>query len=138
MNINNKKHTYDSVLLIDDNVLDNFINEKMVEINSFAKKVYISTSGTSALEFINNLAILEKSGDELYPSIIFIDLNMPNMDGFAFIENFKKINIKNIKKPKIVILTSSVNIEDKIRAEGIESGVTFVNKPLTKAILDTL
>jgi CheY-like chemotaxis protein len=110
----------------------------MVEINSFAKKVYISTSGTSALEFINNLAILEKSGDELYPSIIFIDLNMPNMDGFAFIENFKKINIKNIKKPKIVILTSSVNIEDKIRAEGIESGVTFVNKPLTKAILDTL
>jgi CheY-like chemotaxis protein len=138
MNINNKKYTYDSVLLIDDNVLDNFINEKMVEINFFAKKVYVSTSGTSALEFINNLCIIEESGDKRYPSIIFIDLNMPNMDGFAFIEKFKKINIENLKKTKIVMLTSSVNIEDKIRAEGIEGGVSFVNKPLTKAILDAL
>jgi CheY-like chemotaxis protein len=60
------------------------------------------------------------------------------MDGFAFIEKFKKINIENLKKTKIVMLTSSVNIEDKIRAEGMEGGVSFVNKPLTKAILDAL
>ena len=138
MNKNNKKHTYDSILLIDDSVLDNFINEKMVELNFFAKKIYVSTSGNSALEFINNLVVLGKTEESLYPSIIFVDLNMPNMDGFAFIENLKKINSKSLKKTKLVMLTSSINIEDKKRVEGIEGGVTFVNKPLTKAILDAL
>jgi CheY-like chemotaxis protein len=89
MNINNKKTNYDSVLLIDDSVLDNFINEKMMELNCFANKIYVTTSGNSALEFINNLVVLGGASEEIYPSIIFVDINMPNMDGFAFIENFK-------------------------------------------------
>ena len=74
----------------------------------------------------------------MYPSIIFVDLNMPNMDGFSFIENLKKINIEILKKTKIVILTSSLNMEDRNKAGGIDGGVTFVNKPLTKEILNEL
>ena len=131
---NKKKYTYDSVLLIDDSILDNFINEKMIEIHSFAKKIYVNSSGSSALEFINNISAL----GGMYPSIIFVDLNMPNMDGFSFIENLKKINIEILKKTKIVILTSSLNLEDRNKAEGIDGGITFVNKPLTKEILNEL
>ena len=138
MKINNKKTNYNSVLLIDDSVLDNFINEKMMELNCFANKIYVTSSGTSALEFINNLIVLGGAAEEIYPSIIFVDINMPNMDGFSFIEKFRKINVDKLKKSKIVILTSSVNMEDKQRAEKIDGDVFFVNKPLTKAILDTL
>ena len=132
------KYKYNNVILIDDSELDNFINEKIVEASSFAKKVYISTNGKSALEFINNLIVSGGASNGTFPDVMFVDLNMPIMDGFKFIEHFKKINDKKLMSCKIVILTSSISKEDKIKAEEIGSDITFVNKPLTSEILNKL
>lgn len=133
-----QKYKYKNALLIDDNELDNFINEKMLESNSLAEKIYVCTNGKSALEFLNN--ILASGGPEngTYPDILFVDLDMPIMDGFAFIESFIKIKDKGFKNCKMVILTSSINIEDKIKAEKIDSEIIFVNKPLSSLILSEL
>ena len=82
-------YKYNYTMLLDDNELDNFINQKTIEATNFSNKVYINTGSKSALEFLNNLAISSTDKFDIFPEIIFIDINMPMIDGFQFIENFK-------------------------------------------------
>ena len=129
-------YKYSHVMLIDDNELDNFINEKTLEANHFAKKIYMNTSAQSALEFVKNLVTMGEDFSDLYPEVLFIDINMPMMDGFQFIEQFKKNSETQLHKPKLAILTSSVNQEDREKARNISRDIVFLNKPLTKEMLD--
>ncbi len=132
------KFKYRNVMLIDDNELDNFINEKTLEANLFSKKIYSCTSGKSALEFLNNIVTMGDQFAEVYPQVIFIDINMPMMDGFQFIDYFKKESEKQLQKPKLVLLTSSVYNEDREKAKSISKDIVFLNKPLKKEMLDAL
>ena len=132
------KYKYRNILLLDDNDLDNFINEKMMESNLFSRKNYICTSGKSAIEFLTNIIEMGENINENYPEIIFVDLNMPLMDGFQFIEYFKKNLESKLHNPKIVILTSSIFPEDVSKAVTISKDIIFLNKPLTKDILEKL
>lgn len=133
-----QKFKYNNALLIDDNELDNFINERMLQANSFSKNIYNCTNGKSALEFLNNLIASGGIENGTNPDIMFVDLDMPIMDGFTFIENFMKIKDKGLGNCKIVILTSSINVEDKTKAEKIDSQIIFLNKPLTSDALSQL
>ncbi|MDP1800511.1 MAG: response regulator [Bacteroidota bacterium] len=129
---------YKYAMLLDDNELDNFINQKIIEANHFASKIYINTGSKSALEFLNNLSISSTDTLDIFPEIIFVDLNMPMMDGFQFIENLKNKLPEKLKNLKLVILTSSVNPEDKKKASEIALDITFLNKPLTQEMLSNL
>ncbi|MDP1801421.1 MAG: response regulator [Bacteroidota bacterium] len=138
MNNTSVKYKYNNVLLIDDSELDNFINEKIVEAHCYARQVHVSTDGKSALEFINNLLITGGSDNGTFPEVMFVDLNMPIMGGFEFIEHFKKINDPKILACKLVILTSSISNSDKVRAQKIGNDIIFLNKPLTHQKLDQI
>jgi CheY-like chemotaxis protein len=138
MKIKEPKYKYSNVMLIDDSELDNFINEKTLEANHFAKKIYVHTSAKSALEFLNNLVTMGDKFSEVHPNVIFIDINMPMMDGFQFIDHYKKSSEGQLQKPKLVILTSSVYNEDRQKANDISEDIIFLNKPLTKAMLDSI
>lgn len=138
MKVKKPKTKYENVMLVDDSELDNFINEKTLEANHFAKKIYVHTSAKSALEFLNNLVTMGEKYTEIYPQVLFIDINMPMMDGFQFIKHFKKNSEKALKQPKLVILTSSLYNEDRQKAMEISSDILFLNKPLTKAMLDSI
>jgi CheY-like chemotaxis protein len=132
------RYKYNNVMLIDDNELDNFINEKILEANHFSKKIYVNTGARSALEFLNNIVTMGEDYTGTYPEVIFVDINMPIMDGFQFIEYHKKNLDEKMHKPKIVILTSSVYHEDKQKANEISKDIIFLNKPLTQAMLETI
>lgn len=125
-------------MLLDDDDLVNFINQKVMESCHFAKNVYVNTSAKSALEFLNNLTKLGDAATELYPEIILIDINMPLMDGFQFMESLLKSPSKELQKIKLVILTSSVHEMDRLKANEISKEVSFLNKPLTKEMLEGL
>ena len=129
---------YNYAMLLDDNELDNFINQKTIEATNFANKIYINTSSKSALEFLNNLETSSSAEFDIFPEIIFIDINMPMIDGFQFIENLERTFPKRIKQIKIVILTSSLSINDKEKAAKISTDILFVNKPLTQEILNQI
>lgn len=129
------EYKYRNVMLIDDNDLDNFINIKTLEANLFAEKIYTNTSAQSAIEFLNNLATLGTDYATIFPEVIFVDINMPMMDGFQFIETFKKQAESKLLQPKLVILTSSVYHEDRQKALSISADIIFLNKPLTKEML---
>jgi CheY-like chemotaxis protein len=138
MKIKEPKYTYSNVMLIDDSELDNFINEKTLEANHFAKKIYVHTSAKSALEFLQNLVTMGSEYADIYPKVIFIDINMPMMDGFQFIDQYKKTTESSLQKPKLVILTSSVYNEDRQKANSISNDIVFLNKPLTKTMLENI
>lgn len=138
MNRKEPKYKYENVMLLDDSELDNFINEKIIEANHFARRVYTTTSAKSALEFINNLIIMGEQFSEAYPDVIFIDINMPMMDGFQFVEMFERNTAGYTKKPKLAILTSSVNHEDVQKAKDLSKNIVFLNKPLAAEMLNSL
>lgn len=129
---------YRHAMLLDDNELDNFINQKIIEANHFASKVYVNTSSKSALEFLNNLSILSTGEVNIFPEIIFVDLNMPMIDGFQFIESLMKNLPQQTASLKLAILTSSNNPSDRDKAAGISKNIVFLNKPLTGEMLAQL
>ena len=135
MKVKEPKFKYKQVMLLDDNELDNFINKKMIEASYFSKNTYVNTNGKSALEFLNNLGASGIECPEIYPQVIFVDLNMPMMDGFQFIEHFKSNLEKHIPRPKLVILTSSVYDEDRQKSSALSEDIIFLNKPLTSDML---
>jgi len=138
--IKRKKPAYkhQTVMLIDDNELDNFINQKVIESSFFAEKIYVNTSGASALEFFKNLLVNKKLTDTLIPSLIFLDINMPLMDGFQFMDEYNRLPKELKGKIKIVFLTTSISTNDKDMVAKYGNTVSFINKPLNEESLSTL
>lgn len=135
MKIKEPSYKYDIVMLIDDNELDNFVNQKIIEGNHFARKIYINSSGRSAVEFLQNILVISNYDKNLMPKVIFVDLNMPIMDGFQFIEKFELLINSSNDEFKLVILTTSINQEDKKKATKFRNNILFLNKPLTEESL---
>jgi CheY-like chemotaxis protein len=132
------KYLYKNIMLLDDDDLVNFINQKVMESCHFSKNIYVNTSAKSALEFINNLTVAGNAGKDLVPQVIFIDLNMPLMDGFQFIQALLRNKNEYVQNTKLVILTSSVHEMDRKKARDISDNIEFLNKPLTKEMLERL
>ena len=129
---------YNYILLIDDNELDNFINQKTIEATNFAKKIYVNSASKNALEFLHNIEISNTKEHNLFPEIIFVDINMPMIDGFQFIEKFIETYPEKLNTIKLALLTSSLNGQDKERAMAISKKILFLNKPLTPETLNQL
>jgi CheY-like chemotaxis protein len=128
-------YRYQRVMLIDDNEMDNFINQKILESIYFAKNIYTNTNGLSALEFLKNINITQDSICDIIPEVIFIDINMPLMDGFQFLDEFMKLTKSMKDKPKLVILTTSINKEDNVKTSKYNAKIKFISKPLTEKAL---
>lgn len=131
-------YKYDIVMLIDDNEIDNFINEQIIKGCLFSENVFVNTSTTSAIEFLKNISISKLMCEGHLPHYIFLDINMPLLDGFQFIEEFQKLDKKITSAIKIVMLTSSINPVDIEKSKQYRSVVTFLHKPLTEEALELL
>jgi CheY-like chemotaxis protein len=117
----------ESILLVDDEKIFNFISTKVLEGMGISDEIHTATNGNSALELINNYF----SGTRSVPRLILIDLNMPVMDGFAFIEAFQRLHIANKERAVLAVLTSSSNQQDKDRAKSL--GIKhFLTKPISE------
>jgi CheY-like chemotaxis protein len=133
-----KKAKYSRIMLVDDSEIDNFINQKMIEGYGFAERIYIHTSSKSALEFLTSLKTTGPMMKDLLPEIIFLDINMPIMDGFQFLDEFHKMGEEVKSICKVVMLTSSVNPADIENSKKVTTVVSYINKPLTKEALASL
>lgn len=124
----------DLVMLVDDNDTDNFISKRIIEITKFASDVEIKNSGKSALEYLEQ----HKNDEGKLPDIIFLDINMPIVDGFVFLYEFEKFadTVKN--KCKVIILSSSDNKRDIDKIVNNDHVIKFITKPLTEQSLEEI
>ena len=128
-----KTARYRKVLLIDDNEIDNFINERMITSSHFSKEVIVKNSADAALDFLKTLT---DSSD--FPEIIFLDLNMPVKDGFGFLSEFELLPEGIRNSSKIVVLSSSISPDDINKASTNSHVFKYVNKPLSEKYLDAI
>ncbi|MFM8912616.1 MAG: response regulator [Flammeovirgaceae bacterium] len=121
---------YRTVMLIDDNEIDNLINQKMIEAAAIAENIYTHTGAKSAIEFLKNMEKMDVA-DKVLPDVIFLVIDMPLMDGFQFLHEFEKLAPGTKKKSRIVMLTSSINPQDFSRSKKYPNVKLYLNKPLS-------
>ncbi len=121
-------------MLVDDNDTDNFISKRIIEITRFAKRVEVKNSGKAALDYISE----NQNNPENLPSIIFLDINMPVVDGFVFLYEFEKFKQVVQAKCKVIILSSSDNKRDIDKIVNNNYVIKFITKPLTEVTLDEI
>jgi len=124
----------DLVMLIDDNETDNFISKRIIELTQFAHHVEVKNSGKDALEYLRQ----HQGSAEHLPDLIFLDINMPIVDGFMFLYEFENLEASVREKCKVVILSSSDNQRDINRLINNEHVIKYVTKPLTQVALDEI
>lgn len=104
--------------MVDDQPIANFITKKLLEVEGFNGEVRDFTDSTEAFEYLSN-------EDE---SLIFLDLNMPVMSGWDFLEELQKRNIKH----QVIILSSSTSQFDIQKAKLYPDVLQYVVKPMNK------
>ena len=124
--------TIDLVMLVDDNDTDNFISKRIIEITEFASRVEVKNSGKSALDYLSS----NQDNEDMLPNLIFLDINMPIVDGFVFLYEFEKFNDLIKDKCKVVILSSSDNKRDIDKIVNNNHVIKFITKPLTEIALE--
>jgi CheY-like chemotaxis protein len=132
-----KKLNY--VLLVDDNESDNFIHKRVLEKSGIARHVEVAMNGQEALDFLNAKGQFGLAEDVYtQPELIFLDINMPVMDGWEFLEEYHKLDEAQKGKIVFIMLTTSLNPSDKVKAEAMIDGGCFQFKPLTIEMIDTI
>jgi CheY-like chemotaxis protein len=123
------------ILLIDDDRAFNFLNEKIIEFEKFATKI---SSYVDAREALEELKSLQETNPPGVPDFIFLDINMPDMDGWEFMDQFKLLSDEVKAKCKVFILTSSLNPIDIQKSKTYTEVRGFASKPLTTEILNLI
>jgi CheY-like chemotaxis protein len=117
------------ILLIDDSDADNFYNTDIIEACEVATRVDIVTSTMAAIEYLSNI-ILGVSKTSI-PDLIFLDINMPKMNGFKFLEKLDALPGKDVlKDSKIIVLTTSMNPTDREKISLFPAVSDYMHKPL--------
>lgn len=125
---------YKFVMLVDEDEIDNIINQKIIESNNFSDRIEVFRAGQEALEY---LGAHSNSAEDL-PDLIFLDINMPLMDGFQFLEEFEKLSGPIHEKCKIIMLSSSISPRDIDRAASNRFVKKYLNKPLNSRYLEAI
>jgi CheY-like chemotaxis protein len=116
------------IMLVDDNEHDNFFHEREIKKNNQETIVIVKNTGMEALEYLKS----QKTGDETIPDLIFLDINMPGMNGWEFLAEYNKLDKEIQSRVIVVMLTTSDNPDDTLRAKTWSFVSEYITKPLTK------
>jgi CheY-like chemotaxis protein len=121
---------YKICLLIDDNYIDNFVTRRILESGHFAEQIIVRQSPAEAIDSLREGSIK--------PDVIFLDIRMPFMNGFEFLQEYDKLDAESKSAEKIFMLSSSLDPNDYKRSTENKYITQFIHKPLTHKILEEL
>ena len=129
----------DQILCVDDDPITLMLCKKVIEKASFAQKIDSVQNGEEALAYFDKLIKSNNvSKKNEYPKIIFLDLNMPVMGGWEFLDNFSKTNFSFFEKIKIIVLSSTIDPRDINKSKNYPNVIDFLSKPISKEMLEDL
>ena len=120
---------FKTCLLIDDNYIDNFVTRKILEGSNFAESIVVVRSAPEAIAAL--------AAGTVKPDVIFLDVRMPLMSGFEFLDEYDKINMDK-SNIKIFMLSSSLDPMDMRKSADNKYITQFIHKPLTQKALEEL
>jgi len=115
------------IMLIDDNADDNFFHERVIRKNQAAETVITEQSAEAALDYL-------KTSKDIRPDLIFLDINMPGMNGWEFLQEYNQLDKHLQGEVIVVMLTTSEDPDDHMKASNMT--FDFKTKPLTKEMLE--
>ena len=118
----------DCILLVDDDPDDNLFHDIIIREMDIVHHIAMAMNGLDALSYL-------ESAHGLPPDLIFLDINMPRMNGWEFLEAYEKLDPGKKAKTLIMMLTTSANPDDLRRAQEMETVTGFQTKPLSREML---
>ncbi|AOZ98160.1 MULTISPECIES: response regulator [Flavobacterium] len=126
----------DLILCVDDDPITLMLCKKVISKASFSNTIITAKNGEEALEYFNS--IINKEATKELPQLIFLDLNMPIMDGWEFLDNFSTDKYAEVNSTKIVVLSSTIDPEDHEKSKKYPMVIDFLSKPITTNMLTYL
>ncbi len=128
------------VLLVDDSEATNYMNRYFFKKLNICDEIEVAINGQKGLDYLASIPKEKWHTDA--PELIMLDIKMPIMGGFEFLDEYEKFPLEMRKPITTVLLTTSMSIEDRDRAKDYKSVKSFLNKPLSvtqlKEILEHL
>ncbi|MCC3157154.1 response regulator [Hymenobacter sp. 15J16-1T3B] len=122
------------ILLVDDDQTTNYLNRLLLKRLAIADELLVAQNGLEALEVLRTHRPQSESGA---PVLVFLDVKMPVMDGFEFLQAYEQLPAADKAQTVIVMLTTSLHPHDVERMQQLNIG-GFLNKPLTKEKVDAV
>lgn len=116
------------ILLVDDDPDDNFFHQRIINKMDITHAIAVAKNGIEALDYL-------RKENQVIPELMFLDINMPKMNGWEFLEEYKTLDEKQKARITIMMLTTSANPDDVVKANSIEEVTGIRTKPLSVEML---
>ena len=129
----------DQILCIDDDPITLMLCKKVIAKASFTNEIFTFQNGQEALQYFNTIKYSNnKDKLSIKPELIFLDLNMPVMGGWEFLDHFITPEYSEFHSIKVIILSSTIDPEDKEKSKNYPMVLDFLSKPITVTMLEYL
>lgn len=126
----------DRILFIDDDPITLMLCKMVISKSLFSKEITTAKNGEEALQYFNTLKQVNTNTQLTKPQLIFLDLNMPVMGGWEFLDSFSTSEYSDYNNTKVIILSSTIDPEDLEKSKKYPMVIDFLSKPISKEMLE--
>ena len=126
----------DTILFIDDDTITLMLCKMVISKSLFSKEIVTAKNGEEALQYFNRLKQANTNPHLSKPQLIFLDLNMPVMSGWEFLDSFSTPEYSEFNNTKVIILSSTIDPEDLEKSNKYPMVIDFLSKPISKEMLE--
>lgn len=127
------------ILCVDDDPITLMLCKKVIERTSFAQEIITAQNGEEAFQYFKKIIAEIKKGNAVkYPKLVLLDLNMPVMNGWEFLDAYSKNKFQDILTTKFIVLSSTIDPDDVNKSKIYKMVIDFMSKPITTEMLEVL